>query len=62
MTTNGHGIDSSMRDEKDLTPIIEARGLTKRFGEVLALDGLDLVAETGGTTALLGPNGAGKTS
>jgi ABC-type multidrug transport system ATPase subunit len=45
-----------------VTAIIEARGLTKRFGNVLALDGLDLVAETDGVTALLGPNGAGKTT
>ena len=44
------------------TPIIEAHGLTKRFGEVRALDGLDLVAESGQVTALLGPNGAGKTT
>jgi ABC-2 type transport system ATP-binding protein len=45
-----------------MTPIIEARGLTKRYGEVQALDGLDLVAESGRVTALLGPNGAGKTT
>jgi ABC-2 type transport system ATP-binding protein len=45
-----------------MTPIIEARGLTKRFGEVRALDGLDLVVESGRVTALLGPNGAGKTT
>ena len=45
-----------------MTPIIEARGLTKRFGKVRALDGLDLVAESGRVTALLGPNGAGKTT
>jgi ABC-2 type transport system ATP-binding protein len=44
------------------TPIIEAHGLTKRFGEVRALDGLDLVAQSGQVTALLGPNGAGKTT
>jgi len=44
------------------TPIIEAHGLTKRFGEVRALDGLDLVARSGEVTALLGPNGAGKTT
>jgi daunorubicin resistance ABC transporter ATP-binding subunit len=45
-----------------MTPIIEAHGLTKRFGDVDALAGLDLVAESGRITALLGPNGAGKTT
>jgi daunorubicin resistance ABC transporter ATP-binding subunit len=45
-----------------MTPIIEAHGLTKRFGEVDALAGLDLVAAPGHVTALLGPNGAGKTT
>jgi ABC-2 type transport system ATP-binding protein len=44
------------------TPIIEAHGVTKRFGKVSALDGLDLVARSGHVTALLGPNGAGKTT
>jgi ABC-2 type transport system ATP-binding protein len=42
--------------------IIEAEGLHKRFGDVCALDGLDLVARSGRVTALLGPNGAGKTT
>ena len=42
--------------------IIEARGLTKRFGDTQALAGLDLTAEGGRVTALLGPNGAGKTT
>jgi daunorubicin resistance ABC transporter ATP-binding subunit len=45
-----------------MTPIIEARGLSKSFGDVKALDGFDLVAESGHVTALLGPNGAGKTT
>ena len=45
-----------------MTPVVEARGLTKRFGDVEALTGLDLVAEPGQVTALLGPNGAGKTT
>ena len=35
-----------------MAPIIEAHGLTKRFGDVRALDGLDLVAESGQVTAL----------
>ena len=45
-----------------MTPIIEAKGLTKSFGDVHALDGLDLEAQSGQVTALLGPNGAGKTT
>jgi ABC-2 type transport system ATP-binding protein len=45
-----------------MTPIIEAQGLTKRFGKTTALDGLDLVAEAGQVVAVLGPNGAGKTT
>jgi daunorubicin resistance ABC transporter ATP-binding subunit len=45
-----------------MAPIIEAQGLRKRFGDVRALDGLDLTAESGHVTALLGPNGAGKTT
>jgi daunorubicin resistance ABC transporter ATP-binding subunit len=45
-----------------LPPIIEAHGVKKRYGDVEALAGLDLVAESGHVTALLGPNGAGKTT
>jgi daunorubicin resistance ABC transporter ATP-binding subunit len=41
---------------------IEARGLTKHYGDVHALDGLDLTAPAGKVTAVLGPNGAGKTT
>src|ERR671915_571132 len=41
---------------------IEAQGLRKRFGDVQALDGIDLSARTGTILGLLGPNGAGKTT
>jgi ABC-2 type transport system ATP-binding protein len=44
------------------TPIVEAKGLTRSFGKVQALRGLDLVAESGQVVAVLGPNGAGKTT
>ena len=42
--------------------MIEAKGLTKRFGKVEALAGLDLEAPSGSVLAVLGPNGAGKTT
>ena len=45
-----------------MTAIIEATGLRKTYGDTHAMDGLDLVAQSGCLTALLGPNGAGKTT
>jgi ABC-2 type transport system ATP-binding protein len=43
-------------------PAIRAEGLTKRYGDTLALDGLDLTVVRGEVYAYLGPNGAGKTT
>jgi ABC-2 type transport system ATP-binding protein len=42
--------------------MVEAEGLSKRYGKVQALDGLTLSAPAGGVLAVLGPNGAGKTT
>jgi branched-chain amino acid transport system permease protein len=42
-------------------PAVEARGLQKRFGGVVAADGVDFVLPAGEITGLMGPNGAGKT-
>ena len=41
---------------------IEARGVTRRYGEIQAVGGVDLDVEQGSVVAVLGPNGAGKTT
>ena len=45
-----------------MTPAILAEGVGQTFGDVVALDGLDLEVEAGSVFGLLGPNGAGKTT
>jgi ABC-2 type transport system ATP-binding protein len=45
-----------------VTAAIEVQGLVKTFGRTRALDGLDLVVQTGEVHGFLGPNGAGKTT
>jgi ABC-2 type transport system ATP-binding protein len=45
-----------------VTPAIHAEGVRHSFGDVVALDGLDLSVEPGTVFGLLGPNGAGKTT
>jgi lipooligosaccharide transport system ATP-binding protein len=44
------------------TSLVHARGLTKRFGDFTAVDGVDFDVEPGEAFGFLGPNGAGKTS
>jgi lipopolysaccharide export system ATP-binding protein len=44
------------------THVLEVRGLAKRFGRKVAVDGVDFSMKTGQITGLLGPNGAGKTT
>ncbi|HEX4243890.1 MAG TPA: ABC transporter ATP-binding protein [Steroidobacteraceae bacterium] len=45
-----------------MPPLIEAKGLTKRYGPRVALDHVDFQVEAGRIVGLIGPNGAGKTS
>src|SRR5213075_535417 len=47
---------------KNGEPIIEVRGMTKRFGELTAVDHVDLTVRTGEIFGFLGPNGSGKTT
>jgi lipooligosaccharide transport system ATP-binding protein len=51
------------RESVDSPPsLIHARGLTKRFGDITAVDGIDFDVAPGESFGFLGPNGAGKTS
>ncbi|MGA9795748.1 MAG: ABC transporter ATP-binding protein [Rhizomicrobium sp.] len=45
-----------------MTPMIEISGLTKRFGPIAAVDGIDLAVTKGEVLGFLGPNGAGKST
>jgi ABC-2 type transport system ATP-binding protein len=47
---------------KDTTPIVRAKGLSKRYGTTVALDHVDLQIPAGRIVGLIGPNGAGKTT
>lgn len=44
------------------SPLLRVRGLTKRYGEVPVVDGLDLDVEPGRAVVLIGPNGCGKST
>ena len=46
----------------ELQPAVQLRGVTKTFGSVQAVRGIDLTIDTGEVVAILGPNGAGKTT
>ena len=45
-----------------MTNVIEARGLTKRYGRTTAVDNIDFEIPAGRIVGLIGPNGAGKTT
>jgi lipooligosaccharide transport system ATP-binding protein len=53
---------AAARDQRPSEPLISARGLTKRFGGLTAVDGIDFAVSRGEAFGFLGPNGAGKTS
>src|SRR5881409_615567 len=51
-----------MDTQQDRLPAVRARAIGKAFGEVVALDGVDLDLPSGQIHGLVGPNGAGKTT
>ena len=56
------GRDAAARARVRLRPMIRTHGLTKRFGSVLAVDGIDLDVREGDVYGFLGANGSGKTT
>src|SRR5512132_1128271 len=65
MGTGGHmSIDARANGRKEGSPafVVETSGLTKRFGERVAVDNVDLRVPRGSAFGYLGPNGAGKTT
>ena len=55
-------LDASVPDPGGDAPAIQTAGLTKRFGDRTAVDGVDLLVPRGSAFGFLGPNGAGKTT
>ena len=66
VTNEGGSGTATARDENrsSTTPeaVLEVQGLTKRFGQTIAVDALDLTVAAGSFTGVVGPNGAGKTT
>ncbi|GGM83684.1 Nod factor export ATP-binding protein I [Longimycelium tulufanense] len=61
-TVAGERVPGDGPDEPQTAPVVRASGLRKQFGDVIAVDGLELSVPAGTCFGLLGPNGAGKTT
>lgn len=58
----GGGLRTGSIETRMPEQVVEARGITKRYGSALALDEVDLSVRRGSVYGLVGPNGAGKTT
>jgi ABC-type multidrug transport system ATPase subunit len=55
-------MERDARAESSIGPLVTARGVTKRFGDRVAVDGINFSIQRGEIFGLLGPNGAGKST
>lgn len=62
MGATGEGTPPAADGQLPPAPAVELRGITKRFGPVVANDGIDLTVAAGEVRALVGENGAGKST
>jgi len=62
MDPQGVGMTSELGTSPSTAPLLQARGLTKRYGRVTALDRADFDLYPGEILAVIGDNGAGKSS
>src|SRR6202008_311628 len=62
LTRTTEPVMSTTHTSSAVTPVLQARGLVKRYGHVTALDGCDFEVLPGEILAVIGDNGAGKSS
>ena len=60
--TRGEAGSSEARSDSSQAPLVQARGLTKRYGKATPIDGLDASFARGRLTVVTGPSGSGKTT
>ena len=62
MTEPSHGGGRHVREQERAPPVIEVRGIGKRYGSVIALSDITTTVPEGAVTCVLGDNGAGKST
>ena len=62
MTTTSHAVEPRAALPLGEGPVVRTEHLSKRFGDLVAVDDLSFALERGTVTGFLGPNGAGKTT